>query len=106
MIVNDEENSCHFELLPPEIQEIILSYLPAKDLFSVAQTSRSLSSLTKTQSLWTKLTLDWKDIYENLKFCKYLIKARYGKMRSAEITKNIKKSHPTKQDEEFEHKLA
>ena len=109
MIVNNEEDSSenfsHFELLPLEIQEAILSYLPAKDLFSVAKTSRSLTSLTKTQSLWTKLTLDWKDIYENLKFCKYFIRERYGKMRSAEITKKIK-NHTRKQDEEFDCKLA
>ena len=100
MIVNNEEESsenfCHFELVPPEIQETILSYLPAEDLFSVAKTSRSLSSLTKTQSLWTKLTLDWKDIYENLKLCKYLIREKYGKMRSAEITQKIKKNHKTR----------
>ena len=110
MIVNNEEESsenfCHFELLPPEIQETILSYLPAEDLFSVAKTSRSLSSLTKTQSLWTKLTLDWKDIYENLKLCKYLIREKYEKMRSAEITQKIKKNHIRKQDEEFDCKLT
>ena len=65
------------EVLPLEIQEIILSYLSAKDLFSVAKTSRYFSSLTKKETLWTKLTLDWKDIFQNFKFCKDLIQNRY-----------------------------
>ena len=59
------KKSIEFEDLPPEIQETIHRFLPAKDLFSVAKTSRSLNSLTQTQSLWTKLTLDLCDIYDH-----------------------------------------
>ena len=107
MIDDDEEESsenlCHFELLPLEIQEAILSYLPTEDLFSVAKTSRSLNSVTKTQSLWTKLTLDWRDIYENHKFCQDLIKDRCCNLRSMEITNKIKKDHSRG---EFDRKLA
>ena len=101
MIVNDRE--VVLGGLPLEIQEAILSYLPAKDLFSVAKTSRHLSSLTKIDSLWTKLTLDWKDIFENLEFCKDLIQNRYTKVRYAEITS---KEQINGQNKEFNQKLA
>ena len=111
MTVNDKEESSEnvieFEFLPPEIQETIHRFLPAKDLFSMAKTSRYLLSVTKIQSLWTQLTLDWRDIYENDQFCKYLIKERYGKMRSVEITKRTKeKFYSINENEEFELKLT
>ena len=101
------KKSIEFEDLPPEIQETIHRFLPAKDLFSVAQTSHYLSSVTKIQSLWTQLKLDWRDIYESHKFCKDLIKERYGKMRSVEITKRTKeKFYSINENEEFDRKLT
>ena len=87
--VSDEptEDLSSFVALPPELQVTILSYLPTPDLFSVAKSCRFLYSLSKDESLWTKLTLDWKHIKKNYKFCKDLVHSeRYSKLKSAEIT--------------------
>jgi len=84
---NSTEDLSRFIMLPPELQVTILSFLPTPDLFSVAKSCRFLSSLSKHQSLWTNLTLDWKNINENYKFCKDLVQSeRFSKLRSAEIT--------------------
>ena len=81
------EDFSRYVELPPELQATIISYLPTPDLFSVAKSCRFLHSLSKHQSLWTELTLDWKNIKENYKFCKDLVQSeRYSKLRSAEIT--------------------
>ena len=87
--VSDEptEDLSSFVELPPELQVTILSYLHTTDLFSVAKSCRNLYLLSKHQSLWTKLTLDWEHIKKNYKFCKDLVQSeRYSKVESALIT--------------------
>ena len=91
--------------LPPELQGIILAFLPTQDLFSVFKSSRHLHSLAKRQSLWTQLTLDRKHIKKNYKFCKDLVKSkRYSKLRSAEITSKSRDYYDTSEfvNTEFE----
>ena len=70
--VNDTDIN-HWPRLSDEIALFILSHLPQKDLVSVSLISRKFRDLSRDDSLWTELTLDYKDIKRNAASCRKLV---------------------------------
>ena len=60
----------HWQILSDEMVLSILRLLPQKDLVTVSKINKKLRDLTRDDSLWTELTLDYEDIKQNTDSCR------------------------------------
>ena len=75
----------HWQILSDEMVLSILRLLPQKDLVTVSKINKKLRDLTRDDSLWTELTLDYEDIKQNTDSCRKLVD-RCKKLASLKIT--------------------
>ena len=74
----------HWPRLSEEMALFILSYLPKKDLVKVSLVSRKFRDLSRDDSLWTELILDYEDIKQKAESCRKLVE-RCKKLSSLKI---------------------
>ena len=74
----------HWPRLSEEMALFILSYLPQKDLVKVSLVSRKFRDLSRDDSLWTELTLDYEDIKRKAEGFRKLVE-RCKKLTSLKI---------------------
>ena len=79
-----DTDSNHWPRFSDEMALYILSHLPQKDLVSVSLISRKFRDLSRDDSLWTKLTLDYEDIKQKAESCRKLVE-RCKKLASLKI---------------------
>ena len=75
----------HWLSLSDEMVLSILRLLPQTDLVTVSKINKKLRDLTRDDSLWTELTLDYEDIKQNTDSCRKLVD-RCKKLASLKIT--------------------
>jgi len=75
----------HFRLLSDEMVLYILRLLPKKDLVTVSMLNKKFRDLSRDDSLWTELTLDYKDVKQSAESCRKLVE-RCKKLTSLKIT--------------------
>ena len=63
----------HWPCLSDEVVVYILSLLPQKDLVNSSLIDRRFMELSRDDSLWTELTLDYVDIKQNAEACKKMV---------------------------------
>ena len=98
---NDSQNAAvtnHWLRLSNEMALSILCLLPRKDLVTISRVNRKFRDLSKDDSLWTKLTLDYGNIKENIQSCRALV-ARCGKLSHLKITNEFNKDESDTDDE-------
>ena len=71
----------HRPRLSDEIVIFILRLFPKKDLVTVSRINKKFRDLSRDDSLWTELTLDWGDIKQSADSCQKLVE-RCKKMTS------------------------
>ena len=71
--------------LSDEMVLFILRHLPQKDLVTVSLINRRFRDLSRDDSLWTKLILDYQDIKQTADSCRKLVE-RCKKLETLEIT--------------------
>ena len=98
---NDGQNAAvtnHWLRLSNEMALSILCLLPRKDLVTISQINRKFRDLSKDDSLWKELTLDYENIKENIQSCRALV-ARCGKLSHLKITNKLYEDPSTIEDE-------
>ena len=98
---NDGQNAAvtnHWLRLSNEMALSILCLLPRKDLVTISQINRKFRDLSKDDSLWKELTLDYETIKENIQSCRALV-ARCGKLSHLKITNKLYEDPSTFEDE-------
>ena len=78
----------HWPLLSDEVVIYILRLLPQKDLVRSSLIDRRFRTLSRDDSLWTKLTLDVENIKQNAESCRKLVD-RCKKLTSLKISSNF-----------------
>ena len=78
----------HWPRLSEEMALFILSYLPQKDLVKVSLVSRKFRDLSRDDSLWTELNLDYEDIKRKTEGCRKLVE-RCKKLASLNISNKL-----------------
>ena len=71
--------------LSDEMVLFILRHLPQKDLVTVSLINKKFRDLSRDDSLWTELSLDYQDIKQAADSCRKLVE-RCKKLESLEIT--------------------
>jgi len=71
--------------LSDEMVLFILRHLPQKDLVTVSLVNKKFRDLSRDDSLWTRLTLDYQDIKQAADSCRKLVE-RCKKLETLEIT--------------------
>ena len=77
----------YWSSLSDEVVLFILRFLPQQDLVIISLVNRRFRHLSKDPSLWTKLTLDFENIKQNVESCRKLVD-RCKKLASINITNN------------------
>ena len=75
----------HWLCLSDEIALYILRYIPHKSLNTVSLVNKKFRDLSRDDSLWTELTLDYSDIKQNAESCRKLVE-RCKKLASLKIS--------------------
>ena len=92
--VNDQSKetssgASHWMRLPDEMVLIILLHLPQKDLVTVSLINRRFRDISRDDSLWKDLILDYEDIMQNTDICRKLVE-RCKKLESLKITNKLR----------------
>jgi len=75
----------HWPLLSDEVVLAILRYLPQKVLGTLSRVNKRMRDLSRDDSLWTEITLDYEDITQREGSCRDLVE-RCKKLASLKIT--------------------
>jgi len=79
--------------LSDEMVLFILRHLPQKDLVTVSLVNKKFRDLSRDDSLWTELSLDYQDIKQAADSCRKLVE-RCKKLESLEITNESRDPRP------------
>ena len=83
----------HWLFLSDEMVLYILRLLPKKDLGRVSLLNKKFRDLSRDDSLWTELTLDYQDIKQSAESCRKLVE-RCKKLTSLKITNKSRNPRP------------
>ena len=83
----------HWPRLSDEMVLFILGFLPQKDLVKVSLINRRMRKLSRDDSLWKELTLDYEDIKQCADSCRRLVE-RCKKLASLKITNSNHNQRP------------
>ena len=84
-VQDSASNINHWPRLSDEMVLMILSHLPLKDLVMVSLINKKFRDLSRDDSLWTELTLDYEDIKNKTESCRKLVE-RCKKLASLKIS--------------------
>jgi len=89
----DDSPIDHWSRLSDEMVLFILRFLPLKDLVKVSLINKRMRKLSRDDSLWTELTLDYEDIKLSADSCRRLVE-RCKKLARLKITNKNDHQNP------------